>query len=102
VCEAIEKCHARADAAELAGIGASTLREWCVRGRAGREPFAAFLAAVKKARGEGNGIVPCRISVHTQRNWKQDRSRAVMGCSVLLRIAVRHAGVVGQNVEYAT
>ena len=47
--EAVERGNNRATAARLAGIGPSTLREWMARGRLGQEPFAAFLARLKKA-----------------------------------------------------
>jgi hypothetical protein len=36
-------------AARRAGVGPRTVRRWLQRGRAGEEPFAAFLAAMKKA-----------------------------------------------------
>jgi hypothetical protein len=36
-------------AARAAGVGASTLYRWEATGRAGREPFAAFVEAVRRA-----------------------------------------------------
>ncbi len=39
-------------AAQAAGVGASTLREWKQRGRDGEEPFAAFLARLEVADGQ--------------------------------------------------
>lgn len=39
-------------AAQAAGIGWSTLKEWKARGRDGEEPYAAFLARLERADGE--------------------------------------------------
>ena len=38
------------------------------------------------------------ISVHTLRNWEQDRRRPEGPALALLRIAARHPGVVRENV----
>jgi hypothetical protein len=39
-------------AAQAAGVGWSTLKEWKARGREGEEPYAAFLARLESADGE--------------------------------------------------
>lgn len=39
-------------AAQAAGVGWSTLKEWKARGRAGEEPFAALVARLERAEGE--------------------------------------------------
>jgi transposase len=53
VCEAIAAGNTRHDAAEYAGVGASTVRCWLARGRRqSRGKFQAFLAAVKKAEAD--------------------------------------------------
>ena len=41
------------------------------------------------------------ISVHTLRNWEQDRRSPVGPALALLRIAARHPGVVRENVRTA-
>lgn len=38
------------------------------------------------------------ISVHTLRNWEQDRRKPEGAALALLRIAARHPGVVRENV----
>lgn len=53
IVEAVELGATWERAADAAGIGASTLREWRQRGEAGEEPFSAFLAALKRAEGDG-------------------------------------------------
>ena len=39
------------------------------------------------------------ISVHTLRNWEQDRRRPVGPALGLLRIAARHPRIIRENVE---
>ncbi|MDO8632142.1 MAG: hypothetical protein Q7R41_16785 [Phycisphaerales bacterium] len=41
------------------------------------------------------------ISVHTLRNWEQDRRRPVGPAIGLLRIAARHPRIIRENVESA-
>jgi putative transcriptional regulator len=41
------------------------------------------------------------ISVHTLRNWEQDRRKPEGAALALLRIAARHPGVVRENVPTA-
>jgi putative transcriptional regulator len=41
------------------------------------------------------------ISVHTLRNWEQDRRKPEGSALALLRIAARHPGVVRENVRTA-
>ena len=53
VAEAVELGATWEKAADSAGIGGSTLREWKQRGEAGEAPFAAFLATLKRAEGAG-------------------------------------------------
>ena len=53
IVEAVELGATWERAADAAGIGASTLREWRQRGEAGEAPFSAFLAALKRAEGDG-------------------------------------------------
>jgi transposase len=49
ICKALRAGNTYKDAAEYGGVDPSTMRNWMARGRKGQEPFAAFLAAVKKA-----------------------------------------------------
>ena len=51
--EAVELGATWERAADAAGVGASTLRDWRQRGEAGEKPFAAFLASVKRAESAG-------------------------------------------------
>ncbi len=53
ILEAVELGATWERAADAAGVGASTLRDWRQRGEAGEKPFAAFLAALKRAEGAG-------------------------------------------------
>jgi hypothetical protein len=53
IVEAVELGATWERAADAAGIGASTLREWRQRGEADEAPFAAFVAALKRAEGDG-------------------------------------------------
>lgn len=41
------------------------------------------------------------ISIHTLRNWEQDRRRPVGPAIGLLRIAARHPRIIRENVETA-
>lgn len=41
------------------------------------------------------------ISVHTLRNWEQDRRRPEGPALALLRIAARHPRIIRENVEHA-
>lgn len=41
------------------------------------------------------------ISVHTLRNWEQDRRRPEGPALALLRIAARHPGIIRENLESA-
>jgi putative transcriptional regulator len=41
------------------------------------------------------------ISVHTLRNWEQDRRRPEGAALALLRIAARHPGIVRENLHRA-
>jgi hypothetical protein len=53
ICDAIAAGNTRHDAAEYAGVGASTVRAWLATGRRQRRGrFRAFLAAVKKAEAD--------------------------------------------------
>ena len=53
IVEAVELGATWERAADAAGVGASTLRDWRQRGEAGEVPFVAFLAALKRAEGAG-------------------------------------------------
>ena len=53
IAEAVELGATWERAADAAGVGASTLRDWRQRGEAGEVPFAAFLASLKRAEGAG-------------------------------------------------
>jgi putative transcriptional regulator len=41
------------------------------------------------------------ISVHTLRNWEQDRRRPDGSALALLRIAARHPRIIRENIESA-
>ena len=42
------------------------------------------------------------ISVHTLRNWEQDRRKPEGPAIALLRIAARHPGILRENLESVT
>ena len=53
IAEAVELGATWERAADAAGVGASTLRDWRQRGEAGEVPFVAFVATIKRAEGAG-------------------------------------------------
>lgn len=55
IVEAVELGATWEAAAQSAGIGVSTLREWRRRGEAGEDPFSAFVAELQKAEAAGIG-----------------------------------------------
>lgn len=68
--QAVRKGATWAIAAEAAGVGSSTLREWKARGRAGEEPYAAFLATIKRAEAEAFEEACERIQVAAIETWQ--------------------------------
>jgi transposase len=52
ICDAIATGNTRRCAATAAGVTYTTIKHWLQRGRAGEEPFAAFLARLEKADAE--------------------------------------------------
>jgi transposase len=71
VCEAIAAGNTRHDAAEYAGVGASTVRAWLAKGqRQSRGRFRAFLAAIKKA--EADAVVRNVAIIHkaATKSWQ--------------------------------
>jgi transposase len=52
ICDAIATGNTRRCAATAAGVSYATIKQWVRRGRAGEEPFAAFLARLEKADAE--------------------------------------------------
>ena len=52
ICDAIATGNTRRCAAEAAGVSCTAIKQWVGRGRAGEEPFAAFLARLQKADAE--------------------------------------------------
>jgi putative transcriptional regulator len=74
-------------------------RERIMRGELQRGDVAAlrrFIGLTQAQFAEALGI-----SVHTLRNWEQDRRRPEGPALALLRIAARHPGVVRENVPTA-
>ena len=53
IAEAVELGATWERAADAAGVGASTLRDWRQRGEAGEVPFVAFVATIKRAESAG-------------------------------------------------
>jgi transposase len=52
ICDAVATGNTRRCAATAAGVSYATIKHWLQRGRAGEEPFAAFLARLEKADAE--------------------------------------------------
>jgi transposase len=52
ICDAIATGNTGRCAATAAGVSYATIKQWVRRGRAGEEPFAAFLARLQKADAE--------------------------------------------------
>jgi len=50
ICEKLEEGCTLSDAAALAGINATTVYGWNTKGRAGIEPYAAFVEATARAK----------------------------------------------------
>lgn len=59
----------RACAAERAGIGERTLARWVSKGRRGEEPYAAFVAAIKKAERDAEAEAVNDIRQAGKKNW---------------------------------
>jgi len=70
ICAALAAGNTRSTAARAAGIGWSTLKTWLARGRHGEEPFAAFLAQVKKAEADGEAELVATIRAGATRTWQ--------------------------------
>jgi transposase len=60
----------RARAAECAGITAATYKGWVSKGRAGQEPYAAFLAEVREAERHSEEELLDLIKEHAIEDWK--------------------------------
>lgn len=52
ICESLEEGATLADAAALAGINKATVYGWNTKGRAGIEPYAAFVEAAARAKAQ--------------------------------------------------
>ena len=77
-----------------------TQRERFIRGdfRAGKDIVALrkFVGLTQEAFADALGI-----SVHTLRNWEQDRRKPEGPAIALLRIAARHPKIIRQNLAAA-
>lgn len=86
---------------DFAGAISARLRRRLMEGRfESGEDVAALrrfvrLTQVKFAEAMG-------ISVHTLRNWEQDRRRPEGPAVALLRVAARHPKILRENLEHAT
>jgi hypothetical protein len=77
---AVARGRPRDEAARVAGVGVSTLYRWEALGRSGREPFAAFLVALKAAESRGFARSLCReipVSVSPTPSQSLGRSASV-------------------------
>ena len=76
-----------------------------VRGRlmAGRFESGADIAGLRRFVGltQAQFATAMGISVHTLRNWEQDRRRPEGPAIALLRIAARHPRIIRENVASA-
>lgn len=70
---------------------------------AGRIESGADIVALRRFIGltQAQFAQAMAISVHTLRNWEQDRRKPVGPAIGLLRIAARHPGIIRENVESA-
>lgn len=59
----------RACAGARAGISERTFRNWMRRGATGEEPFAAFVAGVKKAERDAEAVAVGEIRKAGKKNW---------------------------------
>lgn len=57
-------------AAAVAGIGRRTVYEWLEQGAAGKEPYAAFAAAVHQAKAEGESRNVMLIARAGAKDWR--------------------------------
>jgi transposase-like protein len=69
ILKVISRGNTRANAAEQAGIGERTLREWVARGKKGDPTFAAFSAALKMAERKAEGRMVGVIRKAGRTNW---------------------------------
>lgn len=74
ICRALELSVPDKYAAESAGISDRAFREWCEQGESGREPYAAFLAAVTRARARAVVRLTLRaLRGSSQATWLLER-----------------------------
>src|SRR3954454_14709980 len=61
--------NTRACAAARAGVCERTLRYWIARGKKGKKPFVAFVAALKKAERDAEALAVRSIVAAGKKNW---------------------------------
>ena len=70
VIQALKTGAYRTTAANYAGIGRTTMEEWCAKGREGREPFKSFFDAVEKAEAEFIIASVSTIRLQSRTQWQ--------------------------------
>jgi transposase len=70
LCRDLANAVPRADACRRAGISPRTLRYWLSWGRKGEEPYAALLAAVRKAESDAVAKHLSNIEAHAVDTWQ--------------------------------
>ena len=70
IVEAISGGNYAVVAAEYAGIGQATFYAWLEKGRAGRQPYAEFLAAVKEAEAQAEALAVKAVRVAFGDSWQ--------------------------------
>ena len=64
ICERLEKGLSVADAANLCGVGTSTVYQWLAKGREGIEPYAEFADMVACARARAREILIDQVQMY--------------------------------------
>jgi transposase len=70
ICDMIEAGNYMHHAAQAAGIGKSTLNQWIRKGEEGQEPYAAFAAAVARARAQAVDSLVSTIRTAAVDDWR--------------------------------
>lgn len=105
ICERLEKGLSLADAAQLSGVGASTVYQWQAKGREGIEPYAEFAEAVARARARAKEILIDQVQMYAQadqpQSWRSalELYKELMGSSRAAEMERAREEVTGEILD---
>lgn len=70
VCKYVAGGASIPDACEMAGLSWNVAKEWRVKGRAGKEPFAHFYEQTEKAKATWRAVAAMRVSAAGKKDWR--------------------------------